>query len=96
MLINQVNPNEKTRFFNPLKKLHDFMEYNKRFPLYPAFDSDGIPCFCINKKGKQKVINGSKEFIGEFGGIKNAFNEIKRVYSYYANSEKLIEIMEEK
>lgn len=96
MLINTVNPNEKQKFNNPLKKLHDFMEYNKRFPFYPAIDGkDGKECFCIRKKGVDRVVNGSKEFIGEFGGINLAFLELKKKYNYLAISEQLIKIMEE-
>lgn len=95
MKINIINPNKKICLENPLKKFHDFMEYNKKFPLYPAYDKDGIPCFVISKKRSQKMIPGSKELITEFGGIREAFNEIKRVYCYCANSENLIQIMEE-
>ena len=65
------------------------------FPFFPAYDKDGKECFCIRRKGVDKVINGSKEFIGEFGGINLAFNELKRQYDYLAISEKLIKIMEE-
>lgn len=95
VIINKINPEGKQRFNNPLKKLHDFMEYNKKFPFFPAYDKDGKECFCIRKKGVDRVVNGSKEFIGEFGGINLAFLELKKKYNYLAISEKLIKIMEE-
>lgn len=95
MLINAISPDGKQRLNNPLTKLHNFMEYNKRKPFYPAYDKDGLPCFVINRKGKQTIVPGSKEFIAEFEGIGLAFLELKRCYSYLAISEKLISIMEE-
>ncbi len=96
MLINTVNSAVKNKFNNPLTKLHNFMEYNKRKPFYPAFDKDGLPCFVINHKGDQRIIPGSKEFINEFGGIRNAFEQLKQRYDYLAISERLIEVMEGK
>ncbi len=95
MLVNIVKPEERIKTNNPLTKLHNFMEYNKRKPFYPAYDKDGLECFVMNHKGEQRIIPGSKEFIAEFGSIKNAFEELKKQYDYLAISERLIEIMED-